>query len=157
MPSRTERCLCRALHVEFADFAIGGTRAEYEPVRKMMTSLEWFVPEVLRELYPEWNSEALDGVWPFRVRKVDRAEAEVFGACYLMNNQKLAPLHVSTLASTLEEEISWFECELGIRGRRSMVGFPSMEHLCNHFYHFNDVDPDILDWPYRVTFGSRGT
>lgn len=62
MPSKAEQCLCRALRVELADLAVGEKWTEYEPVRKMTSSLEWFIPEVLRELHPKWKSEALDGV-----------------------------------------------------------------------------------------------
>ena len=54
-------------------------------------SLELFIPGVLRQRYPEWEKESLDGIFVARATKTGSAAAELIGTCILITDQTVTP------------------------------------------------------------------
>ena len=48
---------------------------------RALEGLEFFLPAVLREVYPEWEWESLDGFYPLFARKAGEREVELWGFC----------------------------------------------------------------------------
>jgi hypothetical protein len=69
MASRAEQIVSRSLRAILSDLADGASIAEGEQFREFLTGLEYFVPEVLSEVYPEWRKESLDGFYPLVAKK----------------------------------------------------------------------------------------
>jgi len=56
--------------------------------------LELFLPRRLRERYPEWKRESLDGIFVARAVKTGARTAEFVGTCVLMTDQTVTPFVV---------------------------------------------------------------
>jgi hypothetical protein len=116
-----------------------------------LLGLEYFLPGVLREIHPEWNEQSLDGIFPVFARKTAEGEAEIYGQCILITDQTLTAIHVRLQIDASKDEISWLECRLGEMDQDGMVRrpykFPRLYDLV--------ATPDMVDWPYKVTFGRK--
>jgi hypothetical protein len=53
--------------------------------------LELLIPQLLREEYPEWERESLDGFFLSTVNKLDERSAELVGTCILISDQTVTP------------------------------------------------------------------
>jgi hypothetical protein len=120
-----------------------------------LTGLEFFLPQVLAEIYAEWNHESLDGILPQVARKTGNGEAEIFGLCILISDQTLTPLHVRLQVAASNDEISWLECRLGKHGKNGMVRTPYSSSAAAKRLHALGGKPELIDWVYKVTFGPR--
>jgi hypothetical protein len=156
MASRSEEITSRDLRAVLADLPIGAAIAESDQFREVLSGIEYFLPEVLGEVYPEWNRESLDGVIPLVARKTNDAEAEIFGLCIIISDQTVTPLHLHLQVAVANDEISWLECRLGERGRHGMVRTPydSLNAAAKRL-HALEWRVDRIDWVYKVTFGER--
>jgi hypothetical protein len=168
MTSTDEQRCSRALRAIPAELPSGASFAELQTkeYRKFLSGLDWFISDVLAEIHPEWmnqktmTSRAMDGIVPLVARKTGDREAELFGICYLLVNEArshaTAPLHVRLQIAPNAEEITWFECRLGERGKdgleeppyNALAVFPKRYYLLDGKY-------EQLDWFYEVTFGER--
>ena len=95
----------------------------------MLSGLEFFIPQVLAEIHPEWKHESLDGFYPVVARKTGEGEAEIFGLCILISDQTTTPFHLRLQSSPSSDEVSWLECRLGEAGEHGMVRTPLATHL----------------------------
>lgn len=157
MASRAEESISRSLRVVLADLPDGAGIGDSEQFQQVLSGLEFFLPhQVLREIYPEWDHESLDGIMPMLARKTGEGEAEIFGVCILISDQTVTPLHVRLQVAASANEVSWLECRLGERGRHGMVRLPydSSSAMAKRLYAL-DGKPDQIDWVYKVTFGHR--
>src|SRR5665213_2039271 len=108
--------------------AQGTTGSEIEgsvQFRDVFAGLEYFLPKVLGELYPEWRArESLDGFLPYCVRKLGDHELEFIGHCILITDQTTTPIYFRLQLALEEDEVTWLELKLGERGENGMVRRP---------------------------------
>ena len=129
---------------------------ETERLGHFLADLQFFVPDLLREIHPEWDRESLDGFQLTVARKTDELEAEFFGLCILISDQTLTPIHVCLKIDAEADEVTWMECRLGERGDHGMVRTPygPMNAALRSVIALNGR-PDRIDWVYKAGFGSR--
>jgi hypothetical protein len=154
--SKAEQSVSRSLRTILADLPNGASIPESEQLYDLFAGLEYFLPQVLRRIYPEWEHESLDGFCPLVARKTADAAAEIFGLCILITDQTLTPIHLHIQAAQNTDEVSWLECNLGEAGEDGMVRIP--------WPRGNATDPlvqalegraDTIAWVYKVTSGTR--
>ncbi len=68
-----------------------GAQFAVPPSANICYSLELFIPDVLRQRYPEWEKESLDGLFIARATKTGSAATEFIGTCILISDQTVAP------------------------------------------------------------------
>ncbi len=158
MASRAEEITSRTLLAILAGLPTGETIDDSEEFRAVLTGLERFLPGVLAEIYSEWTGESLDGLYPHVARKTGEREAEVFGLCCLISDQKLTPFHLYLQLSGSTDEVSWLELRLGERGSHGMVrmSYPANGMIHKQLHALNGR-ADTMEWVYKVTFGEKGT
>jgi hypothetical protein len=155
MASRAEEVISRSLRAILADLPNSASIGESEQFREVLSALELFLPQVLNEIYPEWNHESLDGILPLMAWKTGDREADIFGLCIIISDQSLTPLHVRLQVDASTDEVSWLECRLGERGKHGMVRTPYSSSAVAKRLHGLDGKADQIDWVYKVTFGKR--
>jgi hypothetical protein len=155
LTSKSEQIISRSLREILAGLPVGARIAEAEKIREVLSGLEWFVGEILGEVYPEWERESLDGVYPLVAQKSGEGEAEIFGLCIIISDQTLVPLHLRLQVAPSVDEVSWLECRLGEWGVQGMVRTPyGLKSLDKLLYRLQGKENSI-DWVYKVTFGDR--
>jgi len=71
-----------------------GSLFEVSPSADICYCLELFLPRSLRDQYPEWEKESLDGVFVARATKTGTATAEFVGTAILISDQTVTPFAV---------------------------------------------------------------
>ena len=148
--SRSEELVARAVRKTLDGLAIDATLDESDDLRDVLSALEYFLPEVLREIHSEWNDESLDGVCPLVTRKTREREIEILGQCILITDQALAPLHLNLQVHPSENRVNWLQCSLGEKGPRGMVRGSGLKRLIS----LKDGVGSI-EWAYRVGYGEE--
>jgi hypothetical protein len=157
MTSTAEQRVSRLLRTILANLPNNADIADAEHFRDVLNALDWFIPEVLQELHPEWKYESLDGILPVVARKIAEGEAEIFGQCILISDQTLTPIHLLLQTSACGDEISWLELKLGESGEHGMVRTPysSPSASIKRVYSLSEERLELIEWAYKVTFGNR--
>jgi hypothetical protein len=155
MASRAELSVSRSLRAVLVDLPNGASIADSEQFREVLCGLEYFLPEVLGEIHPEWHHESLDGIYPLMARKNGQGEAEIFGLCIIISDQTLTPLHLCVQIGPSVDEVTWLECRLGESGEQGMIRTP-YQSLSKRLYAL-EGKADQIEWVYKVTFGHRRT
>src|SRR4051812_29013038 len=108
MVSRSEQLLSQALRLVLSELPVGGELSERDDrLYHFWTGLEFYLPQVLREIHLEWRQESLDGFAPIVARKVGDHEAELFGTCIRISDQRLAPIHLRLQVSSDVDQVAW--------------------------------------------------
>ena len=117
-----------------------------------MSFLEYFIPEILREVHSEWKHEGLDGVCPEIVTKTAKCEIEIIGTCIVISDQAVVPSYNLIRVSATDDVIESMECKLGELigdsmkrvpyGSKSGVRKPIASHV------------DLIKWAYHIGFGA---
>lgn len=154
MASSLEQNLSRSLRAILADLPDGARIPDSEQFREVTSGLEYLLPEVLREIHPEWRHESLDGILPLVARKTREDEAEIVGMCILITDQTVTPLYLHLQIDPAADEVSWLECRLGERGKHGMMRTPYNQMSGKRFYAL-EGNADLIEWVYKVTFGER--
>lgn len=68
-----------------------GSHFEVPPSADICYCLELFLPRCLRDRYPEWDKESLDGIFVARATKIGPTTAEFVGSCILISDQTVTP------------------------------------------------------------------
>jgi hypothetical protein len=84
MVSKAEQCVSRSLRAILGEVLNGASVAGSEHLQDVLDGLEFFIPEVLRELHHEWDYESLDGFIPVVARKVG-CENSNFSPCAFLS------------------------------------------------------------------------
>ena len=127
-----------------------------ERLLDLFGGLEYFLPQVLRRTFPEWEHEGLDGFCPLTARKTGDAEAEIFGLAILITDQTLTPIHLRVQASNTADEVSWLECKLGEASEQGMVRTPwPSGNATDKLVHALEGRAGTIAWVYAVGFGTR--
>jgi len=71
-----------------------GAQFDVPPSANICYSLELFIPAVLRQRYPEWEKESLDGLFVARATKTGPAAVQLIGTCILISDQTVTPFLV---------------------------------------------------------------
>lgn len=152
MASKSEQIIGRLLRTILGDLPNDAPIGDSEQFRDVLCGLEFFVPEVLGEVYSEWNHESLDGILPVTARKTRDGEVEIFGQCIFLSDQTMTPVQLRLQVSSSEDEVSWLECRLGERGEHGMVRTPyeSRNAVGKRLYALQGR-ADAIDWVYKVT------
>jgi hypothetical protein len=156
MVSKAEGIVIRRLRVILAEMPTGETIGDSPEFREALSGLEWFLPTVLAEIYPEWTGESLDGIYPHVAQKTGEAEADILGHCCLMSDQTVSPIHVRLQLSSIADEVSWLELKLGEKGQVGMVRTPySCSPSLDKRLHALSPRASTMEWAYKVTLGER--
>ena len=150
MTSSGESLFARPLLAILNNLPTGADIPDSEQFRDVLRCLEYYLPEVLGELHPEWRDKSWDGILPMVARKTGDREAEILGHCYLFPDQSLAQLHARLQIDPSGNEISWIEIRFGQRGPNGMLRGPAYKQL-----YASRESPDAIDWAYTATFGEK--
>jgi hypothetical protein len=93
-----------------------GAESTVAPSSSLCSSLELYVPQVLRRTHSEWSGESLDGVFVARARKVGDATIELAGTCVLISDQTVTPILVVLALSPSGDRIGSVRVSLGEPG-----------------------------------------
>lgn len=121
----------------------------------ILSPLEFFLPEVLRDIHTEWQHESLDGIYPTSFCKMGDREIELVGLAVFISDQTLTPLHLRLQLSPDFDHVSWIDLKLGerINGecRRDPYGTAkasgTMLQVASRL--------DSIDWYYHVGYGEN--
>ena len=150
-----EQRVCEGLGPLLRGHAAGDSLGDLPTCRDLMTSFEFFLPEVLREVHDEWRHESLDGVYPRWFRKTGDREAALLGLAIFISDQTLTPVYAELQLSPTFDRVAWVDLRLGEHTekgcRREPYGHSkvqgSMLHVAERF--------DSIDWFYHVSYGER--
>jgi len=119
-------------------------------------ALDFFIPAVLSEVYPEWKRGSLDGIIPYYARVTGQREIEIFGLCILILDQRTTPIHLRLQVSPAIDEVCWMECRLGEMQKEQMTRIPydELNVAMKRLYRLECGADDII-WAYKVTFGQK--
>ena len=150
----SESTICRRLRPILSALPLQAAIDSTDAFREALSSLEWFLPDVLQETHPEWRNESLDGICPSIARKTGDNEIEIIGVCILISDQTMTPLHVRLQLDPVEDAVSWLECRLGKSTPEGMLRVPyTHEFEMKGLHVLNRLDS--VDWAYHVGFGER--
>jgi len=160
--SRPEQSIAESL-LPILNAVPAGTRIfemtyQNDSVSRLLSALENFIPEVLRETHGEWKWESLDAVFPLFILKSGPRTARIPGECLLISDQTLITLLVDVQVSPKGDHVNWFECRLGLRGPGGMIRRPyepstPLPHL-TELYEL-DGRENSIPWMYHVGYGLR--
>lgn len=156
MPSKVEEDIARSFRLLLKDLPAGERISDSDLFRDAVSCLEYFLSDVLPEIYEEWKYESLDGVISISGRKLGYLEAEVFGLVILMTDQTLTPVHLRFQIAENRDELSWLECKLGERRQNSMVRirYALLQETIIEYSSLEEKANQI-DWVYKAGFGER--
>jgi hypothetical protein len=86
MTSTSERYVVQSPRPILDAIPNGSEMPNSEQLRAVYSGLEYFLPELLREIHGEWMNESLDGVLPYSRRKSGDAEADINGHVILISD-----------------------------------------------------------------------
>jgi hypothetical protein len=75
-----------------------GSPLKIESSDALLSSLEYYIPQLLSRYYPEWENESLDGFFLANAQRLDLETAEFVGVCILMSDQNVTPVFIRPLA-----------------------------------------------------------
>jgi hypothetical protein len=178
--TKGEECLAKSVRTLLGRVTTGDKIEESDDFREFLCDLEWYIPEVLREIHSEWKTESLDAVFPLVTRKTGEREVVVFGQCILITDQTFTPIYVKLQIHSSEDKVTWLECKLGETDPRGKLHTkfctPSsiikkyrlphhspnsksrnkyyLEGMIKQLYSLEGKE-DLIDWAYMVTFGEK--
>tara|TARA_R110002167_G_scaffold97043_2_gene256522 strand:- start:211 stop:699 length:489 start_codon:yes stop_codon:yes gene_type:complete len=153
--SKAEIIVAHSLRGLFKQTAVGASFEETEDYRLLMVSFDYFIPEVLGELYPEWKSDALDDLIPLVAKRSGEREAILFGLSWLIRDQTVVPTYLQLQIDPVLDRVNWLECRIGERGPQGMLRRPGSS-FDKQLYRLQGRE-DQIDWAYRVTYGEKSS
>jgi hypothetical protein len=150
--TRFSIALAADLRAVLTDVPVGAD-FEVTPAAEICTSLELFVPEMLRRQFSGWARESIDGFYVAKATKVGDDAAELAGTCILISDQTVTPFWVRLQWSVTRNKVASYEIRLGEPGRGTLgISGPP----CNS-REATDMLLRIIDrlhgvrWAFRVT------
>lgn len=152
-----ERTISRAekIIIESLQAVLNSANIEDSPeFCNILSALEYFIPEVLKEIHPEWTYEGLDGLYPLNTEKTGDRMMSLFGQAILISDQSIVPVHIGMQANPQGNKLDWFECLIGSKNENGMIRTPyrSPENRIKMLQSL-EGKKDIINWAYQVTFG----
>lgn len=125
-----------------------------EEFRKVLTSIEVFLPEVLQEVHAEWQGENLDGIFPALARKASDDEMKIVGLCCFFD-QTLTSLRLCLQLASDEDAVSWLECWLAEATDDGMLRVPYSRNIIYGHKMLAAERFNSIRWVYHVGYGER--
>ncbi|GAB5407546.1 MAG: hypothetical protein Aurels2KO_57770 [Aureliella sp.] len=123
----------------------------------IFSSLEFFLPEILRERHKEWQHESLDGLYPKTFRKTAEHEIDFVGLTIFIPDQTFTPIHLQLQLSPDHDCVSWVDLRLGERIGNNCRREPySRSQTTGTMFHVAERLGSI-EWFYHVGYGERQT
>ncbi len=149
--SATEQHLARDLRTVLQNVDVGDHIVDSDDLREAMSTLEYFIPQVLREIHPEWKHESLDAVFPEIVTKKAKYEIEIIGTCIIISDQTMVPTYNWIRVSATDDVIESMQCKLGELTGDTMKRVPYGSNSGCRIPIASRVDS--VKWAYHVAFG----
>lgn len=129
-----------------------GARLDVPPAADICSSLERWLPEILRRKYPQWKGESLDGICVARATKTGPLAARLIGTCILITDQRVTPFWVDLKLTATEDSVVAFRLRLGEpgTGRLGISGPGSNSNQADRLLCMLLDRLDEVDWTYRV-------
>ncbi|MGB0597305.1 MAG: hypothetical protein ACPGLY_11505 [Rubripirellula sp.] len=124
-------------------------------LRELTSSLEFYMPVVLREVHPFWSQESLDGLYHEVAIKTAPRQVEFAGRCILISDQTATSYHVELRVAAAGDLVEWIDCRVGETKNDVMVRVPF-----DRGSGFNQIPTlgdrlDSIEWRFHVGFGCR--
>jgi hypothetical protein len=133
-----------------------GTQFAVPPSADLCSVLELFLPQLLRDRYPEWMKESLDGIFVAHAEKSGPAAVKLVGTCILISDQTVTPFLINLRLSPGADCLAAYRILLGEPGGGPLgISGPA----CNS----NDAERllgtlisrlDDVEWSYEVASGA---
>lgn len=151
-----ERRICSALGPILQRTNINADFVEDPEVQALLIGMEFYLPEILREIYSYWNVESLDNFYLSEARKIDTDTADIRGVCILISDQTITPFHVTIKLSPTRAEIEGVNCRLGKSGKGdgNMDRVPWTQWRDHKHLHLK-ASLERIDWVYTVSVGDK--
>ncbi|MCA9013756.1 MAG: hypothetical protein KDA77_00360 [Planctomycetaceae bacterium] len=153
MCSKAEIIVAQSLRGILRQTDIGVALRKTSEYGLLLSAFNYFIPEVLAEIHPEWKSDALDDMIPLIAERTGEWEALFFGLSYLIRDQHLVPVYIQLQINHTVNRIDWLDCRVGERGPNGMQR-RSNRSFDKQLYRLQGQE-DQIDWAYWVTFGER--
>jgi hypothetical protein len=124
-----------------------------QPSGGFLSSLEFYIPQLLSHHYPEWENESLDGFYFTNARKIGLETAEFAGSCILISDQSLAPVLIRLTLSPARDSIAAYQVFLG-EGAYGRVGISGSSRNSRKGRQLLDIfseRPNEIRWNYAVS------
>ena len=121
----------------------------------IFSSLEFFLPEILREHHDEWRQESLDGLYPKVFRKTGEREIEFVGLAIFISDQTLTPIHLHLQLSLAHDRVSWIDLRIGERIGDKCRREPYSCSQTTGTMLYVAERLDSIDWYYHVGYGEH--
>lgn len=156
MISNAERIADEALRTALAGAEVAASIDGAPRFEKLLSALDWFVPEILHQRYEHWRWEGLDGIRVGSATKTGERQAEVLGLCCLIQDQTWTPIHVQLRHVGVGQGIEWMACRVGApgTGHRGLLRLPD-DKVGRLAPSRVAEDPEAIDWVYTATFGEE--
>lgn len=112
--------LSRQLASEISETIKGvGLGEEFKvlPDSPLCSSLELFLPAILREKYPSWERESFDGIFPASARRIGNDEIKIFGIAILISDQFVTPFMTDVVLTSEHDDVRSARTFVGESGR----------------------------------------
>jgi hypothetical protein len=124
-------------------------------LRELTNALEFYLPDVLREVQPFWRNESLDGLYHEVAIKTGPRQVEFAGRCILISDQTVTSYHIELRGGAAGDVVEWIDCCVGETTNDVMVRVPY-----DGGSGLNQIPPlgdrlDSIEWRFRVGFGCR--
>jgi hypothetical protein len=86
------------------------------PSDEICSSLEFFLPQLLRGHYSKWRTESLDGIFVARALKTSTIAAQLVGTCILISDQTVTPFMLDIGLSATGDSVGTVRLLLGEPG-----------------------------------------
>lgn len=107
--------LVAAFLKEIRDVPVGA-RLHVQPSADLCYVLEYYVPKLLRERYPEWHDESLDGFFFDHGEKTGPLSARLAGMTILISDQTVTPIHLEISLAPAADAVERVRLKLGEPG-----------------------------------------
>jgi hypothetical protein len=121
------------------------------------SSLELFLPRLLRRDHPEWTNESLDGIFVARAMKTGLTAAEFAGTCILISDQTVTPFLMDVALSATTGSIASVRLMIGEAGggRLGISGPPCNSREARRLLEMLIDRLDKVAWTYKVEYGAK--
>ena len=150
-----EQRVCEMLSPLLTSHAVGDAIGPRPDGNYLFSSLEFFLPEVLREIHDEWQYESLDGLYARAFDKSGEHEIELVGLTIFISDQTLTPIHLQLQLSPSHDHVSWVNLRLGERigGECRREPYSRSQTTGTMFHVVERLD--TIEWFYHVGYGER--
>jgi hypothetical protein len=153
MVSKLEVSIAKSLRIVLRPLEIGDVIVDSDELTQILSGLEWYIPEIIREVHPE--CETLDGVLRVVARKTGPGEFLLTGFCILIKDQTVTPVHARLQIAPATDEISWLEFRLGQRNTDGTIKRTPYNSYSSKKLIAATDDTESIDWVYKVTYGQH--